>query len=100
MDIAAFVGFAASGPIDTPGATDGPARFAELFGEDAQLFWDELAGEQVYGLLAPAVRSFFRNGGRRCWVVRVAARPAAAARFAIPGIVHRRADGFLRPATL
>ena len=100
MDIAAFVGFAASGPVDTPVAIDDPARFTELFGEDAPLFWDELAGEQVHGLLASAVRSFFRNGGRRCWVVRVAARPAGATRFAIPGVVHRRSDGFLRPATL
>ena len=100
MDIAAFVGFAASGPIDTPVAVEDPTQFAAIFGEDAQLFWDEREGEQVTALLAPAVRSFFRNGGRRCWVVRVAAPAAGVTRFPIPGLVHRRPDGFLRPATL
>ena len=29
-------------------------------------------GEQIYAYLGPAVRAFFRNGGRRCWVIRVA----------------------------
>src|SRR6185295_13737111 len=30
--------------------------------------------EQVYAYLAPAVRAFFRNNGRRCWIIRVAHR--------------------------
>jgi hypothetical protein len=100
MDIAAFVGFAASGPVHTPVAVDDPARFAAIFGDEAPMFWDERSAEQVSGLLAPAVRSFFRNGGRRCWVVRVAARPAGVSRLPIPGVVYRRRDGYLRAGIL
>ncbi|HEY2962164.1 MAG TPA: hypothetical protein VGJ37_07080 [Pyrinomonadaceae bacterium] len=72
MDIAAFVGFAASGPLQTPVAIESEAQFAAIFGEDVPLAWDVVRGEQVSGYLGPAVRSFFHNGGRRCWVVRVA----------------------------
>jgi hypothetical protein len=72
MDIAVFVGFAASGPLHTPVAVESEAQFETLFGRDAPLAWDVKRGEQVYAYLAPAVRAFFRNGGRRCWVIRVA----------------------------
>jgi hypothetical protein len=89
MDIAAFVGFAAAGPLDRPVPVDDPARFAAIFGADASLAWDAGRGEQVTAYLAPAVRAFFRNGGQRCWVVRVADRAtAAAARFRLPGILR------------
>jgi hypothetical protein len=77
MDIAVFVGFAASGPLQTPVALESEAQFEALFGGDAPLGWDVERGEQVYAYLAPAVRSFFRNGGQRCWVIRVARRDAA-----------------------
>src|ERR1700749_2841650 len=76
MDVACFVGFAASGPIDVPVAVESVAHFSALCGADAPLAWDEARGEQSYAYLAPAVRSFFANGGRRCWVVRVAKRAA------------------------
>ena len=33
MDIAAFVGFASSGPLHTPIAIEDPAEFREVFGE-------------------------------------------------------------------
>ena len=74
MDVAVFVGFAASGPLQTPVALESEAQFEAIFGEDAPLAWDVERGEQIYAYLAPAVRSFFRNGGRRCWVIRVARR--------------------------
>lgn len=74
MDVAVFVGFAASGPLQTPVALESEAQFEALFGQDAPLAWDLERGEQIYAYLAPAVRAFFRNGGIRCWVIRVASR--------------------------
>ncbi|MEA2588621.1 MAG: hypothetical protein QOH66_1548 [Actinomycetota bacterium] len=117
MDIAAFVGFAARGPVDVPVVVQDASQFAEIFGDDAELFWDEGAGESVSAYLAPAVRAFFRNGGKRCWVVRVTARtrvPAGSrqpggaafcssgsrARFAVPGVVLVAPDGSLDQAEL
>lgn len=103
MDIAALVGFAASGPLHCPVAVEDPAAFAAIFGADAPLAWDERRGEQGYAFLAPAVRAFLRNGGRRCWVVRVADESAAKAdRFALPGLLRADVSGSgaisLRPA--
>lgn len=74
MDVAIFVGFAASGPIETPVAVESSAQFEAIFGDDATLAWDTQRGTQIYAYLAPAVRAFFRNGGVRCWIVRVARR--------------------------
>lgn len=92
MDIAVFVGFAASGPLQTPVALDDPGQFAAVFGDDAQLAWDPVAGRQVTAHLGATVRAFFRNGGRRCWVVRVAADSAISNRFPIPGMATVRLD--------
>lgn len=91
MDIAVFVGFAASGPLQRPVVVEDVAHFRAIFGEDVPLAWDAERGEQVYAYLAPAVRAFFRNGGRRCWVVRIAgaARPNF---FAVPGLFKARVD--------
>ena len=75
MDVAVFVGFAASGPLHLPVAVDDLRSFADLFGDDASLAWDAERGEVRCANLGPSVRAFFRNGGGRCWVVRVA-RPA------------------------
>lgn len=98
MDIAVFVGFAASGPLHAPVAVEDPARFAAVFGDDLPLAWDHERGERVCAHLAPAVRAFFRNGGRRCWVVRVAGPGAVANRFAIPGLCALGPGGALAPA--
>lgn len=77
MDVAAFVGFAASGPLNLPVAVESVAQFTAIFGEDARLAWDHRRGVESYAYLAPAVRAFFDNGGRRCWIVRVAREVAA-----------------------
>jgi hypothetical protein len=69
-----FVGFAASGPLDRPVRVASIPQFEMIFGEDAKLAWDETRGEQVYAYLAPAVRAFFRNGGRLAWIIRVAGK--------------------------
>jgi hypothetical protein len=90
MDVAVFVGFAASGPLHTPVAVEDAAQFAAVFGEDAPLVWDARRGEQINAYLGPAVRAFFDNGGRRCFVVRVAASQARSNCFPLPGLVVAR----------
>lgn len=65
-DVAALVGIARRGPIHTPVLVESFRQFTAHFGE--------FTGA---GYLAYAVRGFFENGGRRCWVVRVASRDVA-----------------------
>ncbi len=91
MDVAVFVGFTAAGPLHTPVPVEDAAQFTAIFGEDVPLAWDRQRGETVYAYLAPAVRAFFRNGGRRCWVVRVAG-DAQTNYFPIPGLAQVRLD--------
>ena len=97
MDIAVFVGFAASGPLQVPVAVESEAQFTAIFGDDAPLAWDFTNGEQLYAHLGPAVRAFFRNNGRRCWVIRVARQVMSEAgdpnyarynHFPIPGLAR------------
>ncbi|MBN1439677.1 MAG: phage tail sheath subtilisin-like domain-containing protein [Anaerolineales bacterium] len=66
-DIAGFVGIAPRGPLDTPVPVQSFRQFLSYFG-----------GFSGSGYLAYAVRGFFENGGRRCWVVRVASADGAA----------------------
>jgi uncharacterized protein len=67
-DIAGFVGIAQSGPRHLPIPIESWRQFESYFG-----------GFIGSGYLAYAVRAFFENGGRRCWVVRVASNAAASA---------------------
>lgn len=96
MDIAVFVGFAAEGPLDVPVAIESAAEHAAIFGADPVLAWDPVRAEPVHANLGSAVRAFFRNGGLRCWVVRVA-RGATANVFPITGLLRAEA-GVLTPA--
>src|SRR5262249_6884755 len=50
-------------------------------------------GVPVYANLPGAVRAFFDNGGRRCYVVRVAGGDARAARWLVPGMRLWHPDG-------
>lgn len=96
MDIAAFVGFASAGPMQRPVVVEDAAQFAAIFGDDLPLAWDAQKGRQTFASLAPAVRAFLANGGRRCWVIRVADKPETNL-FPLPGLA--RIDGTkLRPA--
>jgi phage tail sheath protein FI len=70
-DIAGFVGIAERGPLHEPVRVESWNGFTSTFG-----------GHFPAGFLAYAVEAFFANGGRTCWVVRVA-DPAAARRAAI-----------------
>lgn len=96
MDIAAFVGFAACGPVGVPVAVEDPVRFRDVFGPDVPLAWDAERGETSRSLLGPAVEAFFRNGGRRCWAVRVAGE-AETHTFPIPGLTAVPSDAARAP---
>jgi hypothetical protein len=87
MDIAVFVGFAASGPLHLPVAVEDIPHFEEVFGNDLALATDLKTNQPVYAYLASSVRAFFRNGGQRCWVIRVADEASVdTGRFPLPGL--------------
>jgi hypothetical protein len=90
LDIAGFVGFAASGPLDLPVPVEDVARFRDIFGPDLVLARDEARGEDHRTLLGPAVEAFFANGGKRAFVVRVAGPEAVLLEMGIPGLVAGR----------
>jgi hypothetical protein len=87
MDVAGFVGFASTGPVDVPVVVEDVAGFREVFGPDVPLARDHTSGGWRHAHLGPSVEEFLRNGGRRCWVVRVADTGAAAARFPAAGVL-------------
>ena len=71
--------------LEVPVAVEDAVQFGEIFGD--------LAGAH----LAASVRAFFRNGGRRCWIVRVS--PGATRnRFPIPGLFEVQENGSLEQA--
>ena len=71
-DITGFVGLAERGPLDMPVPVETFRQFKTWYGE--------FTGS---GYLAYAIRGFFENGGKRCWVVRVASKQEAlGAKFA------------------
>lgn len=92
MDVAVFAGFAASGPLDWPVAVESLAAFRAVFGDDVPLAWDDTRDELQYSLLGPAVRQYFANGGRRCWIIRVAGEGASYNYFPVPGLLLARFD--------
>lgn len=76
--VAAFVGRALRGPLNTPVSVRSFAQFSQRFGG----IWGQSS-------LGPAVQQFFDHGGRRVYVVRVA-NNARGATLCLPG-----ADGVL-----
>jgi hypothetical protein len=97
MDIALFVGFSGCGPLTAPVAVESLAEFEAVFGEGIALARDAVHGAPVHGLLHPAVRGFFSQGGRRCWVLRVAGSGARTSRFPLPGLLCGRRRGAGEP---
>lgn len=65
-DVAGFVGIAERGPVDRRVPIESWRQYQAHFGR--------FIGA---GFLAYSVRGYFENGGRRCWVVRVASRDEA-----------------------
>lgn len=91
LDVAAFVGFAQRGPLHTPVAVEDVDTYRAVFGGDVTLARDaeppaETAAT-VRAHLPEAVAAFFKNGGRRCYVVRVAGDDSSSARLRVPGLV-------------
>ena len=86
LDVAAFVGYAERGPLNLPVALEDARQYADVFGGDLPLARDE-QGQPVYAYLPDAVKSFFANGGRRCYAVRVAGQAARSAVFSLPGLI-------------
>lgn len=99
LDVAAFVGFAERGPLDVPVALEDPNTYQKVFGGDLPLA-QHAGGRVVYANLPRTVQAFFTNGGRRCYVVRVAGKQAEAARFRVPGLVGLTESGAPRLAAL
>lgn len=94
MDIASFVGYASAGPINTPVVVDDMQRFRDVFDKDIDLAWDSDLNQMEKSALGLSVDAFFRNGGRRCWIVRVADEELVqTATFEIPGLVACNVSG-------
>lgn len=91
LDVAGFVGFAERGPLNVPVQVADINQYRAVFGGDVIVATD--AGIPVYANLPGAVEAFFDNGGRRCYVVRVAGASATAARWQVPGLRLWHADG-------
>jgi uncharacterized protein len=98
LDVAAFVGFAERGPLNVPIAVEDPTQYSVVFGGDVILAMD--GGVPVYANLPGAVQAFFDNGGRRCYVVRVAGDGARAVRWLVPGMRLWQPDGVVEDVYL
>lgn len=89
LDVAAFVGYTERGPLDWPVAVEDLDTYRAIFGGDLGVAREE--GERtVYANLPSAVASFFAQGGRRCYVVRVAGRASTRTLFRLGGLVALR----------
>lgn len=74
-DVAAFTGLTPGGPLDRAVRVESFEQFVAEFGDPARTRTGaHLAGAK----LAHAVRGFFRNGGRACWIARAAGVPGHA----------------------
>jgi len=91
LDTAAFVGFAARGPLNLPVLVEDISQYQTMFGGDLPLARE--GSRPIYAHLPSAVRAFFDNGGERCYVVRVAGATATPNRFLLPGVVVQPEGG-------
>jgi uncharacterized protein len=73
-DVAAFVGIADRGPVDTPTRVTSFAEFQQTFGSFLES-----------GYLAYSVNAFFENGGIAAWIVRATAPPSGTTVTSISG---------------
>lgn len=99
LDVAAFVGFAERGPLHWPVAVDDLDTFRAIFGGDLAVARDR-RGHALHAHLPRCIEAFFANGGRRCYVVRVAGPDARRAGFSLPGLLGLSAGGAIEPPRL
>ena len=91
--IAAFVGLAPGGPVNTPMRVSNWTQFAKIFGDPNE---PDNGPFMEGAYLAHSVYGFFQNGGGLCWVVRVGAGDGVAARpqAALPAASDKSIEAF------
>ncbi len=89
--VAAFVGLAPGGPINTPMRLSNWSQFERIFSDTSEPdngpFMDN-------AYLAHSVYGFFQNGGQLCWVVRVGKESSEKAQAALPAATDRSLETF------
>jgi phage tail sheath protein FI len=88
--VAAFVGLAPGGPINTPMRISNWTQFSKIYGDPV----NPDNGPFMEGAyLAHSVYGFFQNGGSLCWIVRVGADDGGgAARAALPAATDKAVE--------
>ncbi len=90
--VAAFVGLAPGGPINTPMRISNWTQFARLYGDPAN---PDNGPFMEGGYLAHAVYGFFANGGSLAWIVRVGKEDGApTAQAALPAAGDANVEAF------
>ena len=91
--IAAFVGLAPGGPVNTPMRISNWTQFAKIFGDPNE---PDNGPFMEGAYLAHSVYGFFQNGGGLCWVVRVGAGNGAGSRpaAALPAAADKSIEAF------
>jgi phage tail sheath protein FI len=91
--IAAFVGLAPGGPVNTPVRISNWTQFSKIFGDPAE---PDNGPFMEGAYLAHSVYGFFQNGGALCWVVRVGAPENGGARAvaALPAATDKGVETF------
>ena len=91
--IAAFVGLAPGGPVNTPMRISNWTQFAKIFGDPNE---PDNGPFMEGAYLAHSVYGFFQNGGSLCWVVRVGddGGNTAAARAALPAAADASVEAY------
>ena len=87
--VAAFVGLAPGGPLNTPVQISNWTQFARTFGDPTR---DDGSPYMKGAYLAYAVAGYFDNGGTMCWVVRVGGHPDGARQVALPAAGEQGGD--------
>jgi hypothetical protein len=122
LDVAAFVGFAERGPLHLPLAVEDVNTYKSIFGGDLPLAREvdsasddsplysppsysqsptqKQSGRMLYANLSSSVAAFFANGGRRCYIVRVAGKRSTSTRFRVPAIVALGVGGDVQLASV
>jgi phage tail sheath protein FI len=81
--VAAFVGLAPGGPVNTPVRISNWTQFAKIFGDPNE---PENGPFMDGAYLAHSVYGFFQNGGALCWIVRVGAPEGGAGSRAVAAL--------------
>jgi phage tail sheath protein FI len=88
--VAAFVGLAPGGPVNTAMRISNWSQFARIYGDTQN---PENGPFMEGSYLAHSVYGFFQNGGSLCWIVRVGADGAQAApRAALPAATDKSVE--------